>query len=202
VTDGTGRYEFRDLPIGIHSLTFTLPGFESLTREGVAVTSGAQATVDAVLRVAALQAPRQFQAPLPPSSIPPGQQQAQDRCLHGDDETPAEFRRRSDAFAAMHMIDRALTMVSGPGRSPSWEQLAASGVVAALRGMPGPAGDLARRFGWGESEPLPGWTIVYLRLQGVRFALRDVQDPCGFTYTSDDPNVLPRGFRILPLTED
>ena len=77
-----------------------------------------------------------------------------------------------------------------------------SGTVASLRGLPGPVGDLARRFRWGESEPLPGWTILYLRLQGVRFALRDVRDPCDFTYTSEDPNVLPRGFRILPLTED
>lgn len=202
VTDAAGRYEFRDVPLGEHSLTFRLPGFAAEPRDAAVTVAGATVTVDGLLILGPLQGAAQFRRPLPPSSVPP--EPTQDRCLHGDDETPAEYLRRNDAFAAMHMIDRVLTMASGPGRrSPSWEQLAASGAVTALRGMPGPAGDLARRFGWGESEPLPGWMILYLpRRAGVRFALRDALDPCGFTYTSEDPRVLPRGFKILPLYED
>ena len=212
VTDAAGRYEFRDVPPGAHSVTFRLPGFSIERRHAAVAGAGATVTVDGVLRVSALQDTTQLQRPLPPSSVPPEQTQA--RCLHGDGETAAEYQRRSDAFGAMHMIDRVLMMASGPGRrAPSWEQLGASGAAAALRGLPGPVGDLARRFRWGEGEPLPGWSILYVRPRdvlgqgvpaaaGVRFALRDERDPCGFTYSSEDPQVLPRGFKILPLYED
>ena len=212
VTDAAGRYEFRDVPLGAHSVTFRLPGFSIERRSAAVARAGTTVTVDGVLRAGALEETIQLQRPLPPSSLPP--EQSQDRCLHGDDETAAEYQRRSDAFAAMHMIDRVLGMFVGPRRHwPSWEELAGSGAIASLRGMPGPVGDLARRFRWGEGEPLPGWTILYVRPRGgpgqgvpaaagVRFALRDERDPCGFTYSSEDPQVLPRGFKILPLYED
>lgn len=210
VTDAAGRYEFGGVPLGDHSVTFRLPGFATQRRDAAVTATGATVTVDGLLLVGPLQDATQFQRPLPPSSVPP-RDVPPDRCLHGDNETPAEYQRRSDAFGAMHMIDRAVRMASSPWRAPSWGELATSGVVAALRGMQGPAGELARRFAWGESQPLPGWSVAYIRLQnapgrtappGVRFALRDERDPCGFTYTSEDPQVLPQGFKILPLYED
>src|SRR5438093_1261044 len=54
VTDGQGRYQVVDLRPGIYSVTFTLPGFSSVKREGVELTTGFTATVNAELRVGAV----------------------------------------------------------------------------------------------------------------------------------------------------
>ena len=55
VTDGNGRYQIIDLRPGSYSVTFTLPGFSSVKRDGVNVTGAATATVDADLRVGSLE---------------------------------------------------------------------------------------------------------------------------------------------------
>ena len=148
--------------------------------------------------------PAQDVQQLPPS--PPPFRGPQDRrCLHDANETEAERQRREEALAAMRMIDYVLTRPTTRPPVPRWENLAKSPAVASLRGMTGPVGDLARRIAWGEPEPLPGWGISFIPFMGVppdvRFALTDLRDPCAFTYSSQDPNVLPRGYRILPLHE-
>ena len=51
VSDGQGRYTIVDLRPGTYSLSFVLPGFSTLVREGIALTSGFTATVDAQLQV-------------------------------------------------------------------------------------------------------------------------------------------------------
>ena len=38
VTDGTGQYRIIDLNPGTYSLTFTLPGFSTVKREGIEMT--------------------------------------------------------------------------------------------------------------------------------------------------------------------
>src|SRR5881227_2469601 len=40
VTDDQGRYNIVDLRPGVYRVTFTLPGFNTLVREGVALSSG------------------------------------------------------------------------------------------------------------------------------------------------------------------
>jgi hypothetical protein len=54
-TDGTGRYRIVNLPPGIYTITFTLPGFTTVKREGVEIAGSFAATVDAELRVGSLE---------------------------------------------------------------------------------------------------------------------------------------------------
>ena len=55
VTDGEGRYNIVDLRPGTYAVTFMLPGFSTVKRDGVALTSGFTATVNADLQVGSLE---------------------------------------------------------------------------------------------------------------------------------------------------
>jgi hypothetical protein len=55
VTDSEGRYNIVDLRPGEYIVTFTLGGFSTFRREGVQLTAGFTATVNAELRVGALE---------------------------------------------------------------------------------------------------------------------------------------------------
>jgi hypothetical protein len=55
VTDGEGRYTIIEIPPGTYAVTFTLGGFGVFKREGLAIPSGFTATVDATMRVGALE---------------------------------------------------------------------------------------------------------------------------------------------------
>jgi Carboxypeptidase regulatory-like domain len=55
VTDGEGRYSIVDLRVGTYTVTFTLPGFSSVKREGVALTSGFTASVNVTMAVGAIE---------------------------------------------------------------------------------------------------------------------------------------------------
>jgi hypothetical protein len=55
VTDGTGQYRITDLPPGTYKVTFTLPGFATVVREGVELTGGGVMTIGAEMRVGALE---------------------------------------------------------------------------------------------------------------------------------------------------
>ena len=55
VTDGSGQYRIVALESGVYSVTFTLPGFSTLVREGVELTTGFTANVDAQMAVGALE---------------------------------------------------------------------------------------------------------------------------------------------------
>jgi hypothetical protein len=52
VTDGTGRFRIEELRPGTYTVTFTLPGFATLRREGIELTGTFVATVNADLPVA------------------------------------------------------------------------------------------------------------------------------------------------------
>jgi hypothetical protein len=54
VTDGTGQYRIVDLRPGAYSVTFTLSGFNTFKRDGIALEGSFVATVNADLRVGAL----------------------------------------------------------------------------------------------------------------------------------------------------
>jgi hypothetical protein len=55
VTDGQGNYKITDLRPGTYAVTFTLTGFASVKREGVELTAGFTATINADLKVGSLQ---------------------------------------------------------------------------------------------------------------------------------------------------
>src|SRR5262249_43368979 len=55
VTAGEGQYRIVDLRPGTYTVTFSLAGFNSLKREGVELTAGFTATINADLRVGALE---------------------------------------------------------------------------------------------------------------------------------------------------
>src|ERR1700704_2670333 len=55
VSDGTGQYQIVNLVPGSYTVTFTLPGFNTVKREGIALSGSFTAKVDADLRVGALE---------------------------------------------------------------------------------------------------------------------------------------------------
>jgi len=55
VTDGEGQYKVLGLVPGVYAVTFTLPGFNTVKREGVELTASFTATVNADLRVGAIE---------------------------------------------------------------------------------------------------------------------------------------------------
>src|SRR5437773_3007741 len=55
VTDGTGQYRIVDLRPGTYSVTFTLPGFSTVKREGIELSGTFVATVNGDLKVGALE---------------------------------------------------------------------------------------------------------------------------------------------------
>jgi hypothetical protein len=54
-TDNEGRYSITDLRVGTYAVTFTLTGFNAVKREGIELTAGFTATVNADLQVGAVE---------------------------------------------------------------------------------------------------------------------------------------------------
>ena len=54
VTDGSGLYRIVDLRPGTYSMTFTLPGFTTVKRDGIELTGSFTATINADLKVGAV----------------------------------------------------------------------------------------------------------------------------------------------------
>lgn len=54
-TDSQGLYRIVDLRPGMYTVTFSLPGFGTVRREGIALTTGFTATVNAELKVGSLE---------------------------------------------------------------------------------------------------------------------------------------------------
>jgi hypothetical protein len=55
VTDDRGQYRIVELRPGVYVLTFTLPGFSTVRREGIELTTNFTATINAELRVGAVE---------------------------------------------------------------------------------------------------------------------------------------------------
>jgi TonB family protein len=54
-SDSAGGYQFVGVPSGVYELTFELPGMSTLKREGLSVSGGQTATVNAVMKVGTLE---------------------------------------------------------------------------------------------------------------------------------------------------
>ncbi len=134
-------------------------------------------------------------------ALPQGQVAPQlEKCLHDASESADEKARREEALAAMRMIAYVVDEGNQLHQSgPKWSDLRSTPAIRRLQQMAGPVGDLARRIGWGELEPLPGWAMVWPTgpLERRRpispptiFSLTDMRDPCLFRYSSTDPEVM------------
>jgi len=55
VTDDAGQYRIPDLPPGTYKVTFTLPGFATVVREGLELSGGGVMTIGAEMRVGGLE---------------------------------------------------------------------------------------------------------------------------------------------------
>ena len=55
VTDGEGRYQIIELRPGSYAVTFSLPGFSTVRREGIDLSTGFTANVSGELRVGGLE---------------------------------------------------------------------------------------------------------------------------------------------------
>ena len=55
ITDGGGQFQIVALETGTYTVTFTLPGFSTLVREGIELSTGFTANIDAQLAVGALE---------------------------------------------------------------------------------------------------------------------------------------------------
>ena len=55
VTDGSGQYRLEQLRPGVYTVTFTLPGFNTVKREGLELSGSFVATVNAEMRVGAVE---------------------------------------------------------------------------------------------------------------------------------------------------
>ena len=55
VTDGSGLYRIVELRAGTYTVTFTLPGFSTVKRDGIEITGSATFQVNGELRVGSLE---------------------------------------------------------------------------------------------------------------------------------------------------
>jgi hypothetical protein len=120
-------------------------------------------------------------------------------CLHQESETPPERARRVEALQAVRLINTVTARPFSPRRYQTWSEIANSGAVGTLRTDGGLLGQLARKIRWGTPEPLPGWNIHFVSSEDAyAFTLRDVRDPCGFSYVSDESGVILEGRAVNP----
>jgi len=125
-------------------------------------------------------------------------------CLHGAQETEAERTRRTEAVAAMRMIDWVMQQHGIQGLRDAWPVMGNLSAAITLKNTGGRVGELARRIGWGADEPLPGWRMTLSPSNKARPAtvhsLTDTRDPCALRLMSTDPEVVPpRPYGIMPL---
>ena len=120
-------------------------------------------------------------------------------CLHRTNETPAERQRRLDALTAVRSINFAEHSAQRIGRYRPLEEL--SSFLAAHRSDGGRLGDVTRRLRFDQSEILPGWEAHLLfDADSYILTVRDMNDPCGFTYTTDESDVIVQGHPIPRAT--
>ena len=55
VTDGTGQFRLENLAAGVYSVSYSLPGFSTVKRDGIDIQTGVTVTLNAEMRVGGLQ---------------------------------------------------------------------------------------------------------------------------------------------------
>ena len=75
VTDGSGQYRIENLPPGTYTVTYTLPGFNTIKREDVELSGAGVLTINSDMRVGGIQET---------SSSPPNHRSSTHRPAPGD----------------------------------------------------------------------------------------------------------------------
>ena len=138
VTDGGGAYAFANLAPGTYGFTFTLPGFRTAVRDGVALGAGASVTVDVELALALEERvvvvgsraePRSVTA----SPVPIDAVSFQDVVSQGATTLDYQLRTLIPSFnVATHPISDAATLV----RPASLRNLAHDHTLVLVNGLP------------------------------------------------------------------
>lgn len=119
------------------------------------------------------------------------------QCLHGPDEAADQATRRREALTATRTINNI--QANQPGAAKGLylrhEELAGSPFAADKRQW---TSDTMKRLSLGpEAEMLPNWKLsLEVTQKGYWFMIRDMADPCGFTYLSNQAGVI---FKAEPI---
>lgn len=113
---------------------------------------------------------------------------AQD-CLHGQDETPDQHTRRSQALGAARHVNTL--QANRPNRAGVYLDLAELGSLDAAQSAKRPS---ARSYNFHpDAEIIAGWQLTLARTDsGYWFMIKDKTDPCGFAYVSNEAGVIYR----------
>jgi hypothetical protein len=106
VSDGTGQYRIVDLRPGTYSVTFSLTGFSTIKRDGIELTGTFVATVNADMKVGALEETIVVTGEMPVKSS-----RAEDRCQVSSSfasKSPHVSRDSTDAAMRIHAISSGI----------------------------------------------------------------------------------------------
>jgi hypothetical protein len=160
-TDASGQYKVIDLRPGMYTLTFTLPGFSVVKREGIELTGSGTVQVNAELKVGALEETITVTGETPVVDV---QNSARQQVLSGD------LVSRTPAARSWNGI---MLLVPGITGDPNTVQLTPGMVLFGIHGGPTTEGRLlvdgmnvgASRGGGGVS----GYTVDTFNVQEVTF---------------------------------
>ena len=99
VTDGTGQYRIVDLRPGTYSLTFTLPGFSTVKRDGIELTGSQTLTIPVEMRVGGLEETITVTGESPVVDVQTARREIVIRTSHSDDSGRARRRRAAQRHA-------------------------------------------------------------------------------------------------------
>ena len=111
------------------------------------------------------------------------------QCLHGSGETPDQAARKREALGATRTINTIQANQSGAVKKIYLRHadLTNSPVAAKMRESAN-----AKRINLNpDEEILPGWKLTLdLTEQGYWFMVKDMTDPCGFAYVSNQGGLI------------
>jgi len=114
---------------------------------------------------------------------------AQQACLHDVNETPDQAARRREALGATRNVNNIQANQPGSqsrqyfaheqlASAPFVQKNAANAQIAVMNFAPG-------------AEILPGWKLTLdVTREGYWFMIKDVSDPCGFTWISNQNGLI------------
>ena len=119
------------------------------------------------------------------------------QCLHGLEETPDQAARRREALTATRTINNLEANQPGAVNKAYLRHadLVNSPVDVKMRGS---ADQTAKRISLKpDEEILPGWKLTLdVQEQGYWFLIKDMTDPCGFAYVSNQAGLI---FKAEPI---
>ena len=103
VTDGSGQYRIVDLRPGTYSLTFTLPGFSTVKRDGIELTGSQTLTIPVDMRVGGIEETITVTGESPVVDVQNARRRSCcQRRDHSDDSGDARRRRAAQRDARHH----------------------------------------------------------------------------------------------------